>query len=166
MDPLTEKQIRSSFVNCTKGEAARLKLPLDFNELPWEDLDFLGWVDPGARSAPTSYAATPTATPSASPSASRAPAAPARSSPASARSASPATPPPASPSSSPPRRSPRPRGNTVGIYVCSDLACSLYIRGKRQPKLRAGHYEETLTTTEKIDRARTNLNAFTAKITS
>ncbi|NUV38404.1 FBP domain-containing protein, partial [Streptomyces sp. KAI-27] len=48
MDPLTEKQIRTSFVNSTKGEAARLRLPLDFAELPWPDLDFLGWVDPGA----------------------------------------------------------------------------------------------------------------------
>ncbi|MEW5631077.1 FBP domain-containing protein, partial [Streptomyces hydrogenans] len=48
MEPLTEKEIRSSFVNATKGDAARLKLPLDFAETPWEDLDFLGWVDPGA----------------------------------------------------------------------------------------------------------------------
>jgi hypothetical protein len=48
VEPLTEKQIRSSFVNCTKGEAARLRLPLDFAEVPWPDLDFLGWVDPGA----------------------------------------------------------------------------------------------------------------------
>ncbi|MGN0119022.1 MAG: FBP domain-containing protein, partial [Streptomyces albidoflavus] len=48
VDPLTEKQIRTSFVNSTKGEAARLRLPLDFAELPWPDLDFLGWVDPGA----------------------------------------------------------------------------------------------------------------------
>lgn len=51
MEPLTDKQIRSSFVNSTKGEAARLKLPLDFAELPWEDLDFLGWVDPGTLEA-------------------------------------------------------------------------------------------------------------------
>ncbi|TXS09896.1 FBP domain-containing protein, partial [Streptomyces sp. ms191] len=48
MEPLTDRQIRSSFVNCTKGEASRLRLPLDFAALPWEDLDFLGWVDPGA----------------------------------------------------------------------------------------------------------------------
>ncbi|WP_328763104.1 MULTISPECIES: FBP domain-containing protein [unclassified Streptomyces] len=167
MDPLTEKQIRSSFVNCTKGEAARLKLPLDFNELPWEDLDFLGWVDPGAplrahlvrRDADGNPVGITLRVPGTSRTSALkssvcqicltghaasgvsllvAPLAGARGR----------------------------EGNTVGIYVCSDLACSLYIRGKRQPKLRAGHYEETLTTTEKIDRARTNLNAFTAKITS
>jgi hypothetical protein len=48
VEPLTEKQIRGSFTNCTKGEATRLRLPIGFGELPWEDLDFLGWTDPGA----------------------------------------------------------------------------------------------------------------------
>src|SRR5690348_15496759 len=50
MEPLTEKQIRDSFVNCSKGEASRIKLPPGFGEgdVPWADLDFLGWTDPGA----------------------------------------------------------------------------------------------------------------------
>ena len=48
MRPLTEQDIRSSFVNCSKGEAKRLAIPRDLTERPWDDLDFLGWRDPGA----------------------------------------------------------------------------------------------------------------------
>ncbi|MFE2550812.1 FBP domain-containing protein [Streptomyces sp. NPDC059355] len=166
MDPLTEKQIRSSFVNCTKGEAARLKLPLDFGELPWEELDFLGWVDPGAplraHLVRQDADGTPLGISLRVPGTSRTSAL--KSSvcqicltghAASGVSLLVA-----------PLAGARGReGNTVGIYVCSDLACSLYVRGKRQPKLRAGRYEETLTLAEKIERTRANLDSFTAKIT-
>ncbi|MET9885117.1 FBP domain-containing protein [Streptomyces sp. NPDC006430] len=166
MDPLSEHQIRTSFVNCTKGEAARLKLPLDFTETPWEDLDFLGWVDPGAPLRAHLVRQSPDGTPLGItlrvPGTSRTSAL--KSSvcqicltghAASGVSLLVA-----------PLAGARGReGNTVGIYVCADLACSLYLRGKRQPKLRAGRYEETLTLDEKIDRARTHLDAFTAKIT-
>lgn len=48
MKPLTEQDIRSSFVNCSKGEAKRISLPRDLEQRPWEHLDFLGWRDPGA----------------------------------------------------------------------------------------------------------------------
>ncbi|MFB6810471.1 FBP domain-containing protein [Streptomyces sp. NPDC056387] len=167
MDPLTEKQIRSSFVNCTKGEAARLRLPLDFAELPWEDLDFLGWVDPGAplraHLVRRDADGTPLGITLRVPGTSRTSAL--KSSvcqicltghAASGVSLLVA-----------PLAGTRGReGNTVGIYVCADLACSLYMRGKRQPRLRAGRHEETLTLTEKIDRARTNLDAFTNRITA
>lgn len=166
MEPLTEKQIRSSFVNCTKGEAARLKLPLDFAELPWEHLDFLGWVDPGAplraHIVRPGVDGSPVGITLRFPGANRtsalkssicqicltghaasgvallvAPLAGARGR----------------------------EGNTVGTYVCADIACSLYIRGKRQPKLRGGHHEETLTLDERIARARANLDAFAARVT-
>jgi hypothetical protein len=45
VQPLTEKDIRGSFVNCSKGEAKRMNVPRD---LGWETRDFLGWRDPGA----------------------------------------------------------------------------------------------------------------------
>jgi hypothetical protein len=57
-------------------------------------------------------------------------------------------------------------GNTVGIYICADLACSLYIRGKRQPKLRAGRQEESLEAEGRIQRMTANLDAFLAKVTA
>jgi len=48
MLPLAERDIRRSFVNCSKGEAERANLPVDLAGLPWADLDFLGWRDRGA----------------------------------------------------------------------------------------------------------------------
>ena len=45
MRTLTEPEIRGSFINCTKGEAGRLPMPRDLGFRPWDDLDFLGWVD-------------------------------------------------------------------------------------------------------------------------
>ncbi|MET9573667.1 FBP domain-containing protein [Streptomyces virginiae] len=165
MEPLTEKQIRASFVNCTKGEAARMRLPLDFAELPWQDLDFLGWVDPGAplrahlvlpreegplgislrvpsvgrTSAVKSSLCQICLTGHASSGVTllAAPLAGARGR----------------------------EGNTVGTYICADLACSLYVRGKRQPKLRAGRQEESLTLDERLARMEGNLSGFVSRVT-
>ncbi|MET9770532.1 FBP domain-containing protein [Streptomyces sp. NPDC006415] len=164
MDPLSEKAIRNSFVNCTKGEASRLRLPLGFGELAWEDLDFLGWVDPGALLR--SHVVMP------------GPGGPRgitlRVSSAARKSAVKSSmcqicltghsssgvnlfvAPLAGPSGR--------QGNTVGIYVCADLACSLYMRGKRQPKLRFSQYEESLTLEERIARAMDNLTKFADKV--
>ncbi|MGW0119676.1 FBP domain-containing protein [Streptomyces sp. NPDC003327] len=166
MEPLTDKQIRSSFVNCTKGEAARLKLPLDFAELPWSDLDFLGWVDPGAplrahlvvprEDGPVGVAL-------------RVPAAGRTSAVKSSlcqicltgHASSGVT------LLAAPLAGSRGRdGNTVGIYICADLACSLYIRGRRQPKLRGLRQEETLTLEEKVARTMGHLDAFVDRVTA
>lgn len=48
MKPLTEQQVRRSFVNCSRGEAQGLALPRDFAALAWDELDVLGWRDPKA----------------------------------------------------------------------------------------------------------------------
>ena len=53
VEPLTEREIRAAFVNCSKGEAKRLHVPRDLAEQPWDDLDFLGWRDPRPPTAPT-----------------------------------------------------------------------------------------------------------------
>ena len=45
MLPLTEKDIRSSFVNASRREVGDLTLPSDLDILDWERLDFLGWRD-------------------------------------------------------------------------------------------------------------------------
>jgi hypothetical protein len=50
MNPLTEKQIRASFLNASKREASQATLP-DLGTLDWERLDYLGWHD---RKAPLS----------------------------------------------------------------------------------------------------------------
>ena len=48
MQPLTEREIRASFVNASKGEVQRLNLPVALDELVWEGREFLGWIDPKA----------------------------------------------------------------------------------------------------------------------
>ncbi|MET0590622.1 MAG: FBP domain-containing protein [Naasia sp.] len=44
MQPLTESDIRSSFANATAGEAKRVTLP-GLHEVLWEQREFLGWRD-------------------------------------------------------------------------------------------------------------------------
>ncbi|MFF5707114.1 FBP domain-containing protein [Streptomyces sp. NPDC012794] len=164
MEPLTEKQIRSSFVNCTKGEAARLRLPLDFAQLPWQDLDFLGWVDPGAPLRAHLVVPRPEGPVGIT---LRVPAATRTSAVKSSlcqicltgHASSGVT------LLAAPLAGARGReGNTVGTYICADLACPLYVRGKRQPKLRAGRQEESLTVEDRLARMWANLDAFTARI--
>jgi hypothetical protein len=46
--PLTEQQVRGSFVNCSRGEARGLALPQDFAQLDWAAMSLLGWRDPKA----------------------------------------------------------------------------------------------------------------------
>jgi hypothetical protein len=162
MEPLTEKEIRAAFVNCTKGEAKRLAVPRDLPDRPWEDLDYLGWRDPQAPDRaylvtvldgrPTGLALRGAAagfgqarrsmcsmcltTHSGGVSLMVAPKA--------GRAGQ--------------------QGNSVGAYMCDDLACSLYVRGKRAVGAGA-RLHETLTLDEKIRRTVTNLAAFVAKVT-
>jgi len=57
MLPLTQQQIRSSFVNASRKEISDLALPLDFAEISWDKLDYIGWRD---RKAPKrAYAVIP-----------------------------------------------------------------------------------------------------------
>ncbi|MHA7247971.1 FBP domain-containing protein [Arthrobacter tecti] len=45
MEKVSDRQIRSSFINATRSEVAKLNLPPNFDSLDWENLDFLGWRD-------------------------------------------------------------------------------------------------------------------------
>jgi hypothetical protein len=57
--PLTENEIRASFVNASRREAKQANLPADLESLGqrWEQLDLLGWTD---RSNPQrAYAVVP-----------------------------------------------------------------------------------------------------------
>ncbi|WP_329225326.1 FBP domain-containing protein [Streptomyces canus] len=162
MEPLTEQEIRAAFVNCTKGEAKRLSVPRDLAERPWEDLDYFGWRDPQAPDRaylvavldgrPTALALRGSAAGSWQ----------ARRSMCSlcltthsggvslmvARRAGKAG----------------QQGNSVGAYMCDDLNCSLYLRGKKDAGAGA-RLHETLTLDEKIRRTVTNLAAFVGKVT-
>jgi hypothetical protein len=47
MKPMTELQIRASMVNAVPGEAERMPLP-GLHEVVWADREYLGWRDPGS----------------------------------------------------------------------------------------------------------------------
>ncbi|NGO76031.1 FBP domain-containing protein [Streptomyces sp. YC504] len=162
MKPLTEQEIRAAFVNCSKGEAKRLNMPRDLAERPWDDLDYLGWRDPQAPDR--AYLVTEID--------GRPQAVVLRGAPRIAGHA---------------HRSmcsiclttkdggvslmvaPRAgkagkQGDSVGVYVCTDLDCSLYTRGIKRVE-GVLKMTETLTVDEKIARTVANVEAFLAKVT-
>ncbi|MDN3354385.1 FBP domain-containing protein [Actinomadura sp. DC4] len=166
MRPITESDIRRSFVNCSKGEAQRLGVPRDLEEQPWDDLDFLGWRDPGApergylvaerddggligvvlratRGVSRGFTAR------------------------SMCSLCLTTRTSGSVALMTARRTGEAgrQGNTVGRYLCTDLACSLYTRGVKESAA-GGDVDETLPVEEKIARTRANLTAFIDKVTT
>jgi len=164
MEPLTEREIRDSFVNCSKGEAGRIKMPPDLAATPWADLDFLGWTDPAAplRALLVVPGDTgPVGVVLRRPESRRA--GPMRSSMCrvcyTGHTADGVTLFVAALAGAAGRH-----GNSVGEYLCSDLACSLYLRGKRKPRGRLVRQEESLTLDERIDRAMTSLNGFVKRI--
>jgi FBP C-terminal treble-clef zinc-finger len=159
MTPLTADDIRSSFVNCSKGEAKRAVLP-DLDETPWPDLDYLGWPDPsgsqraylvlerrgvpvglllrqspGARSARGTMCQICITSHSGSSVALTV----ARKTGAAGK-----------------------RGDSTGVYVCRDLACSLYVRGKKVPA--AASLRETLPLEASVERLRRNLDQFVDRV--
>lgn len=160
MRALTEQEIKGSFVNASASDVERLRLP-DLASQPWDDLDFLGWVDPATPGKgwlvlnkhegplgimlriPTNAMA--------------------------------------------PRRSMcnlchsiQPRGgvrlmtapregeaglrhNMVGTYICADLACSLYVRGLKELQGFA-QLPEATTELRRIRRLRQSVDDFVARV--
>ncbi|MEU7050684.1 FBP domain-containing protein [Streptomyces eurythermus] len=162
MRPLTEQDIRASFVNCSKGEAKRLAVPRDLGERPWGDLDFLGWRDPGAPDR--SYLVTErdgrlTGVALRYPSSQRGFLH------RSLCSVCLTTHPGGGVSLMTARKAGTAgrEGNSVGLYMCTDLACSLYVRGRKAPESGV-RFEESLTLEEQIARTRDNLFAFLDKL--
>ncbi|MEV0318525.1 FBP domain-containing protein [Streptomyces sp. NPDC050658] len=163
MEPIGETEIRASFVNCSMGEARRLTLPAGFAETPWDDLDFLGWRDPKAPDRGYVVAERDGGHVGIALRASTG----ARKSLLKSSICSVCVTPQSgsgitllvAPLSGPAGR----QGNSVGIYVCADLACSLYVRGVKTTAL-ARRMEESLTLEEQNARTTANLNAFLGKV--
>ena len=164
MKPLTEPEIRAAFVNCSKGEAKRASLPRNLSEQPREDLEFLGWRDP--QSPERAYLAAELdgrlvaivlRCPGPSP-------LPKKTSMCSfcltSHSGG------VTLMVAPRTGQAGQQGNSVGDYLCSDLACSLYVRGKKAVRGLAGRPAEQLTLEEQADRLMANLTAFIAKVTA
>jgi hypothetical protein len=53
----------------------------------------------------------------------------------------------------------------VGDYLCTDLACSLYVRGKKPVRGLGGRAAEQLTVEEQAGRLIANLTTFIDKVT-
>ena len=163
MKPLTEHDIRASFVNSTKGEAKRMHVPKDLGDRPWDDLDFLGWTDPAApdraylvidledrlvgialrraaqagRARKTMCAWCLTTH--------------------SGDGVSLMTARKAGKSGQ--------LGNSVGAYVCADLQCSLYLRGKKSAGP-GSRFHESITRDEQAARLVTGVVAFLDRVES
>lgn len=160
MQPLTAEEIRHSFVNSSKSLVKAMTLPRGFTELPWESLDYLGWRDPKAPNrgylvvrrddGVTGIALNTQAT-------------------------------------GKPRRgtglcdlcytahhvtdvalfaarragTAGREGNTVGLYICADLACSLYLRGLRDLEVPQG---ETAAPEVRAERLTNRLEGFVNRV--
>lgn len=162
MRPVIEREIRASFVNCTQGETKRLAVPRDLAARPWADLDFLGWRDPAAPDR--AYLVTETGAGLVGIALRRAA--------ASGRARRSmctlclTTHPGDGVSLMTARRAGRAgqQGNSVGALICTDLDCSLYLRGKKQAGF-GGRFQESLSLEEKIERTAANLAGFLQKVT-
>ncbi|MGQ4597604.1 FBP domain-containing protein [Nocardia sp. R6R-6] len=160
MEPVTERDIRSSFVNCSKGDAQRLPVPRNLGERPWDDLDFLGWSDPslpgrGYLVVPRDDRLVGVALRYATGGTGRAQMCAICLTTHTGGGVSLMTAHKAGESGR--------RGNSVGTYMCTDLACSLYARNKKRPAL-GSRYREDLTPEEKVERVRDNMTTFLAKL--
>lgn len=164
MTPPTADQVRASFVNTTKGEAKRINLPRDLADRPWADLDYLGWRDPQAPARGYLVAELDGALRGV---ALRVPDGGGSGRTGQVRksmcslcltvhtgSVSLMVAPRAGRSGQ--------QGNSVGTYICTDLACSLYVRGKLRTDTPLAH--ETLTTEQRVARLVANLDAFLARV--
>jgi hypothetical protein len=162
MQSLTEADVRASFVNATKGEIARMHLPPDLDQHAWGELDLLGWIEP--KSPRTGYLVAPV--PERGPvgvQLKRATAGGTRR----ARMCSLCATTHGGQGVSlmvAPRagRSGR-AGNTVGLEMCSSLACSAYARGVLRPPSAAAVHE-TLSVEERVERLRRNVLAFFERV--
>ncbi|WP_165068517.1 FBP domain-containing protein [Marisediminicola senii] len=160
MKPLTAEEIRTSMVNATRGEIDRMPLP-GLHEVLWEDREYLGWRDPRAplrgflvhwvddrAVGITLQASGATMRPGIS-----------------AMCSLCRTPQPADQVRlyAAPRAGQAGRdGNTVGTYICADLACSLIIR--ITPPASAMQPDPAAVVSARADALLDRVTAFTAGV--
>lgn len=162
MERITEAEVRASFVNATKGEVARMNLPPDLDQQPWSELDLLGWVDP--KTPRSGYLVVPV--PDRGPVGVQLKRAPGEGTRRARMCSLCATTHSgqgvALMVAARAGRSGR-AGNTVGLQMCSSLACSAYARGTLKPPS-ASAVHETLTVEERRARLRRNVLVFVERV--
>lgn len=162
MKALTDSQLREGFTNCSKREAAGIALP-DLAAVSWDDLDFLGWRNP--RTPRRAYLAVEVDGQAVGlvlrAAEHRGASGAMRSSMCefcqTVHSAGGVTLFTAKKSGSSGRR-----GDSVGTYICSDLACSAYVRGLKRPvRIQP---QSTLTEAERVGRLTGKLNGIVRRV--
>lgn len=162
MIPLTDAELRKSFTNCSKGEAASIVLP-DLDAVTWENLDFLAWRN--SRMPQRAYLAVETDT---EPVGLVLRAAEYRGSSGAMRSsmcefcqtvhsAGGVTLFTAKKAGTSGRR-----GDSIGTYICSNLECSAYIRQLKRPA--RVQPESTATLEERIDKLNYKVNGIVQRV--
>ena len=159
MNPLTAAEIRTSFVNCSQGEAKRAALP-DLDAMPWTDLDFLGWTDPSGSpraylvvergGSPLGIQLRQTSGVGAARKTMCQVCITAHSGNGVALTVARKT------------GAAGKKGDSTGLYICRDLACSLYVRGKKSTG--TVRLPETLSLEASIERLQRNLEQFVERV--
>lgn len=161
MNTHTETEIRKSFVNCSKGAAQRINIPQDVLHGDWESQIFLGWYDP--KSPRAGYVVVETEDGLRGLVLEK-----------SAQKASggarmcqicltlhPAS--GVSLVSIQRSKTAKDRYNSVGTYVCSNLACSDYTLGRRKPE-GIRQMEETMSPEGRAERALANMRGLVERV--
>lgn len=161
MQQHSEKEIRKSFINCSKGAAQRLNVPKGLAETDWDCEIFLGWIDPKAPQNAYVVAETEnglgglvlqkndqktrggaqmcqlcmTLHPGSG----------------------------VSMFSIQRSKSTKEHYSSIGTYICSDLKCSDYTWGKKKPE-GVRQMEETLAPEERAERTRRNVEGLIERV--
>jgi hypothetical protein len=159
--PLGENEIRKSFVNCSKGEAKGLTLPARAEAIDWAGLDFLGWRDPKAPSRAYLVLWHGEEVVGLSLRAADGPTSRLKSGMCNFCGTGHGL---ADLTLFSGRRAGQPGkdGNTLGTYLCANLQCSLYLRGKLKPDMIQA--TESLTFEERIARLETKVHTFVGQV--
>lgn len=161
MQAHTEAEIRKSFVNCSKGAANRITIPKDLLDLNWEEQVFLGWIDP--KSPKSGYVVTETDSGLRGFVLEKT----AKKGKASAQMCQicltlhPGS--GVSLVSIPLSKSSKDNYQTMGTYLCADLACSDYTLGHKKPD-GVRQMEETMSREERSERTLTNIQRLVARV--
>lgn len=160
MGPVNEREIRASFINCSKGDAKRLTVPTDLDSHPWDDLDLLGWSDP--RLPGRAYLVVPEDDALAGIALRFESGGPRRSQMCTICSTTPINGEVVLMTARKTGAAGQ-RGNTIGTYICNDLCCSLYARHKKTPTL-GRTYRDDFDPEDRIRQIRQNVTAFLGRV--
>lgn len=157
----SEKAIRKSFINCSKGAAARIHIPAHVLGADWGSQVFVSWADPKAPQRAYLVAETAQGLQGLTMEIRKAPTGGGPRMCQICRTLHPSS--GASLMSIVTTKSAQDNYGSIGTYMCSDLACVDYVRGTKTPD-GTTQMTETLTVEEKEERVLTNVRSLIASV--